>query len=70
MRTWSNTKSDILKENHVLPLHGLRYDAGSWIAEILDNELMSYDVVKRRKISEKVWEEWLVPQTVARLPRE
>ena len=70
VRTWSNTKSDILKENHVLPLHGLRYDAGSWIAEILDNELMSYDVVKRRKISEKVWEEWLVPQTVPRLPRE
>ena len=70
VRTWSNTKSDILKENHVLPLHGLRYDAGSWIAEILDNELMSYDIVKRRKISEKVWEEWLVPQTLARLPRE
>jgi len=65
VRTWKSTVTAA-----ALPFKGLRYDAGSWIAEILDNSWTSYDVIKRKKLSETTWEEWLLPHIVPRLPRE
>ena len=67
VRTW---KSAAAAAAPALSLKGLRYDAGSWIAEILNNSWTSYDVVKRKKLSDAEWEEWLVPHTVPRLPRD
>jgi len=65
VRTWKSAVAVT-----ALPLKGLRYDAGSWIAEILNNSWTSYDVIKRRKLSDAEWEEWLMPHTVPRLPRD
>lgn len=49
---------------------GLRYDAGSWVAEILDDVWASYDVLKTVKLSPNQFQEFLLPHEVPRLPRD
>jgi len=41
LRTWTMSTHDTKNVNK----KGLRYDAGSWVAEILDDVWASYDVL-------------------------
>jgi len=68
VRTWKKIESPV--NTLSFTKQGIRYDAGSWIAEILDDEWMSYTVVKREKISDTIWKEWLAVDDVPRLPRD
>ncbi len=66
LRTWNTNDNDTVEYSK----KGLRYNAGSWIAEIFDNQWTSYDIVKTIKVSETQWEEWLQPHEVPKLPRD
>ncbi len=66
LRTWTKSVSQSGKFSKT----GLRYDAGSWIAEILDDIWASYDVIKTIKQSDSQFQEFLLPHEVPRLPRD
>lgn len=67
IRTWRKVQNNV---SDSYPSRGLRYDAGDWIAEILDDSWKSYTVLKRTKVSEAEWIEELEEHAVPRLPYE
>lgn len=64
-RTW---RQDTAANQTMFDKKGLRYDAGDWFAEILEDNWMSYDVIQRKMISQQEWQEILQPHSVPRLP--
>lgn len=67
IRTWTSNKN---RNTLINPKKGLRYNAGSWIAEILDNQWTSYDIIKQIKLSDSQMEEHLLQHSSPRLPRD
>lgn len=62
IRTW--------KLNNRLQNSIIRYDAGSWFAEVTDESWRSFNILKRVKLAEDHWEEWVEEHDIPRLPRD